>query len=35
MAELQISEEMMPPNGVRSRISHAKNALISAQRFAQ
>jgi DNA helicase-2/ATP-dependent DNA helicase PcrA len=35
MAELQISEEMMPPGGVRARISHAKNALISAQRFAQ
>ena len=34
MAELSISEQMLPPNSVRGRISHAKNALITAERFA-
>jgi ATP-dependent DNA helicase UvrD/PcrA len=34
MAELSISEQMLPANGVRSRISQAKSALIDPQRFA-
>ncbi len=33
MAELSISEQMLPPNGVRSRISQAKSALLDPQRF--
>ncbi len=33
MSELGISEQMLPPGSVRSRISHAKNALISAEKF--
>ncbi|MFN2632368.1 MAG: ATP-dependent helicase [Thermoanaerobaculia bacterium] len=33
MSELGISEQMLPPGSVRSRISHAKNALISADKF--
>src|SRR6266511_2152490 len=33
MAELQISDQVLPPGAVRARISHAKNALVSAQRF--
>jgi DNA helicase-2/ATP-dependent DNA helicase PcrA len=33
MAELQISDEVLPPGAVRARISSAKNALVSAQRF--
>ena len=34
MAELSISEQMLPPSSVRARISQAKNALITAERFA-
>src|SRR5207249_9183942 len=34
MAELSISEQMLPPTAVRARISHAKNALVTAERFA-
>jgi DNA helicase-2/ATP-dependent DNA helicase PcrA len=34
MGELSISEQMLPPNGVRARISGAKSALIDPQRFA-
>ncbi|MEX0880632.1 MAG: UvrD-helicase domain-containing protein [Thermoanaerobaculia bacterium] len=34
MGELGISEQVLPPNSVRSRISQAKNALITAERFA-
>lgn len=34
MEELGVSEQTMPPGSVRSRISHAKNALVSAQAFA-
>ncbi len=33
MSELGISEQMLPPGSVRSRISHAKNALITAEKF--
>ena len=33
MAELQISETMLPPGAVRAKISHAKNALVSVERF--
>jgi len=33
MAELGISEQMLPPGAVRARISGAKNALVSAERF--
>ncbi|MDQ2980408.1 MAG: UvrD-helicase domain-containing protein [Acidobacteriota bacterium] len=33
MSELEISETMLPVGSVRSRISHAKNALISVERF--
>ena len=33
MAELQISDEVLPPGAVRARISQSKNALVSAQRF--
>jgi DNA helicase II / ATP-dependent DNA helicase PcrA len=33
MAELQISDQVLPPGSVRARISHAKNALVTAQRF--
>ncbi len=33
MAELQISDQVLPPGAVRARISHAKNALVTAQRF--
>lgn len=33
MVELQISDQVLPPGAVRARISHAKNALVSAQRF--
>ena len=33
MGELQISDQVLPPNAVRARISHAKNALVSAERF--
>jgi len=35
MAELSISDQVLPPGAVRSRISQAKNALVSAQRFEQ
>src|SRR5215471_7837738 len=35
MAELSISEQLLPPNTVRGRISSAKNALISVERFEQ
>ena len=31
MAELGLSEQMLPPGSVRSRISHAKNALVTAR----
>jgi DNA helicase-2/ATP-dependent DNA helicase PcrA len=34
MAELSISEQVLPPNAVRGRISNAKNALVTAERFA-
>jgi len=33
MEELQISEQMLPAGAVRARISQAKNALVSAERF--
>ena len=33
MGELSISEQVLPPNAVRGRISAAKNALITAERF--
>jgi DNA helicase-2/ATP-dependent DNA helicase PcrA len=33
MSELGLSEQMLPPGSVRSRISHAKNALVSAKEF--
>ena len=35
MDELGISEQMLTPGAVRARISHAKNALISAQNFSE
>ena len=35
MEEHGISEQMLPPHSVRGRISHAKNAMIPPQRFAQ
>jgi DNA helicase-2/ATP-dependent DNA helicase PcrA len=35
MTELGISDQVLPPNAVRARISNAKNALVSAERFAQ
>jgi DNA helicase-2/ATP-dependent DNA helicase PcrA len=35
MEEHGISDQMLPPHSVRGRISAAKNALISPQRFAQ
>ncbi len=34
MAELAISDQVLPPNAVRARISNAKNALVTAERFA-
>ncbi|HTR04733.1 MAG TPA: UvrD-helicase domain-containing protein [Thermoanaerobaculia bacterium] len=34
MGELSISEQVLPPNAVRARISNAKNALVTAERFA-
>jgi DNA helicase-2/ATP-dependent DNA helicase PcrA len=34
MAELSLSEQVLPPNAVRARISQAKNALVTAERFA-
>ena len=34
MEELSISEQILPPGSVRARISHAKNALLTAQAFA-
>ena len=33
MTELGVSEQMLPPGAVRARISQAKNALVSAERF--
>jgi len=33
MSDLGLSEQMLPPGSVRSRISHAKNALVSAKEF--
>ena len=33
MEEVGVSTDVLPPNAVRSRISHAKNALIGAERF--
>ena len=35
MAELSISDQVLPPNAVRGRISQAKNALVTAPRFAE
>ena len=35
MTELGISDQVLPPNAVRGRISNAKNALVTAERFAQ
>jgi DNA helicase II / ATP-dependent DNA helicase PcrA len=35
MAELSISDQVLPPNAVRARISNAKNALVTAERFAE
>jgi DNA helicase II / ATP-dependent DNA helicase PcrA len=35
MTELGISDQVLPPNAVRARISNAKNALVTAERFAQ
>lgn len=35
MAELQLSEQVLPPGAVRARISHAKNALVGAREFGQ
>jgi len=35
MGELSISEQLLPPGAVRARISSAKNALISVERFEQ
>ena len=34
MEELGVSEQVLSPGAVRSRISHAKNALVTAQSFA-
>jgi ATP-dependent DNA helicase UvrD/PcrA len=34
MDELGVSEQALPPGSVRARISHAKNALVTAQAFA-
>jgi DNA helicase-2/ATP-dependent DNA helicase PcrA len=34
MAELSISDQVLPPGAVRARISNAKNALVTAERFA-
>ncbi len=34
MDELGLSEQVFTPGAVRSRISHAKNALMTAQAFA-
>jgi DNA helicase-2/ATP-dependent DNA helicase PcrA len=34
MEEVGVSEQVLPPGAVRSRISHAKNALITAQAYA-
>lgn len=34
MGELGVSEQMLTPGSVRARISHAKNALVSAEQFA-
>jgi DNA helicase-2/ATP-dependent DNA helicase PcrA len=33
MAELQISDQVLPPGAVRARISSAKNALVTAKKF--
>jgi ATP-dependent DNA helicase UvrD/PcrA len=35
MDELGVSEQMLTPGAVRARISHAKNALVSAQAFSE
>jgi DNA helicase-2/ATP-dependent DNA helicase PcrA len=35
MGELSISDQVLPPNAVRARISQAKNSLVTAQRFAE
>src|SRR5580765_3634649 len=35
MGELQISDTILPPGAVRARISQAKNALVTAERFEQ
>jgi DNA helicase II / ATP-dependent DNA helicase PcrA len=35
MEELGVSEQMLTPGAVRAQISHAKNALISAQAFSE
>ena len=34
MEELQISDQVLPPGAVRARISSAKNALVTAKKFA-
>jgi DNA helicase-2/ATP-dependent DNA helicase PcrA len=34
MEELGVSDQALPPGSVRARISHAKNALVSARAFA-
>ena len=35
MAQLGISQQVLPPNGVRGRISGAKNAMVSWQEYAR
>ena len=35
MNQMGISQQVLPPNGVRSRISHAKNNMISWQEFSR
>jgi ATP-dependent DNA helicase UvrD/PcrA len=35
MGELSLSEQLLPPGAVRARISQAKNALVSVERFEQ
>src|ERR1700730_5770964 len=35
MAELSISDQVLPPNAVRARSSQAKNSLVTAQRLAE
>lgn len=35
MAELQVSEQVLPPGAVRARISQAKSSLVGPERFAE